>query len=442
LAFVFAGLAGPSIAVVEGATATPPADEAETPYASHETGAWPQFGCDPGSTFSTPGSLPAKLRVRWVYPKSPPCCRIASAIMKDNRVYVAAQAPSAHTHVVQYALDLDTGKEVWKAEQTDIGMAFGSYHTIVGDTLFLNDSGLLRYKRSSGTMINRTAHTWGIANFDPVANLLVTTCVHVNPDNGGIWIGGQAPGDYLPRWKALSESTNLDFHANDVMTCTIAQGAGKVFAAAQFQGSSKRGNGDALYALQQSNGAISWKLPGDWSGASWDGRHLYAAHNLDKRSTQFSCLNPSDGSAVWSVVLRGSIHHSPALGRGVCVVLGDGGALVAFATEGEKAGKVLWQGRITPPFKSWPNHQEAPPRPSMLAIACGAGANGVLVATNGRSVSCLDLGTGKRLQELPWEREFGQARDPVIANGLLVVCGNGGLICYGEAPRKPARKAR
>jgi outer membrane protein assembly factor BamB len=442
-ALVLAGLAGAGLATLEGATAKPdkPAVEEppEPPYESHETGAWPQFGCDPGCTFSTPGSLPAKLAARWVFPMPSACCRISSAIMQDDRVYVAAQAPSAHTHIMQYALDRDSGKEVWKAEQNEIGMAFGSYQVIVGDLLFLNDSGLLRHDRKTGAIINRTAHTWGLANFDPAANLLVTCCVHVNPDNGGIWIGGQSPGDYLPKWKALNESTNLDFHADDLMTCSLAQGAGKVFAAAQFSGSSPRKQGDGLYALQQADGTVVWTLPGAWGSASFDGRYLYAAHNLGPAACQFCCLDPADGKTVWSVKLTDSIRHPPALSRGVCVAVSDNGALVALATEGAKAGKALWQGKIEPPFRNWSGGSEAPPRPAMLAIASGAGPHGVLVAASDKVILCLDLRTGKAVQELPWDAKFGQARDPVIANGWLVVSGNQGVICYGEAPEKPAK---
>jgi hypothetical protein len=71
-------------------------------------------------------------------------------------------------------------------------------------------------------------------------------------------------------------------------------------------------------------------------------------------------------------------------------------------------------------------------RRAVLAMAEGAGANGVAVIANGPTIVALDLKTGGGVWNCGWdEKTFGPANFPNIAGGCLIVCGKNGVICFG-----------
>jgi outer membrane protein assembly factor BamB len=436
----------------------------EPPYESHETGSWPQFGCDAGATCSTTGSLPAQLTMRWTYPLAAPATCFSGLAIQGDHVFVAGRSNAnnkGHLCSVVYALDLASGKEAWRWDfMPDI--ALGPMPTIVKDRVYLHDHGLGCCDLATGKEISAPYGGWGPINYDLQVDLLVSSSTYSFNTNGASTYVEGLSGDGGQKWKALANPSdpastdNLEMHAilndhNDNLS--LCQGGGLVFVTGAWTGPSPKKFPDGLYALRQADGTVAWTLPGDWGGVSFDGRHLYAAKRLSSdhavkgvaaEPATLLCLDPDDGKTVWSFKFPGHAHHPPAHGRGVCVVVTDTGALFALASDGPKTGKVLWGAEIDPPFRNWGGADMGlcPPRNSVLALALGYGKNGAVVATTARSIRFYDLKSGKLTGELPWDQRFGQPVNPVIANGWLVANGNQGVIGYGEPPKKPAKKAK
>jgi outer membrane protein assembly factor BamB len=459
-------------------------------FVPHETGAWPQFGCDPGGTFSTPGALAFPLKIRWTYPREDyPTTHWVAAVMQGGRVY----AQSHKWHVVNAGrpaltdcIDSATGKQIWrwKASYED---CYGNYPCIVRDRLFIGDMMACCQLQDGKELRGSCLWTWGHLNYDPEANLLVAANYEshlVQQADVSTNLYGCTPDGFV-KWKALHEAgVNAPGRAymNYMLVTSIPQGAGKVFVGAVFNGISAKTHKDGIWAISQSNGGEVWNLPGEWGGASFDGRHVYAMKNASKAAPASDghetykskdeetapvtptlyCLDPDDGKTVWSAVVGEPAYHPPAVARGVCVVITDSGSLLAFSTEGpkteppkaEKAGSApeskarpgyasaprvskaritpLWQGKAEPPFKGWAQRVRASQRWASLAIAAGAGPNGALVVTAYKdSVNCFDLKTGRLLQSLPWDKKGGPC-NPIIGNGLLVVTSDECVVCYAH----------
>jgi outer membrane protein assembly factor BamB len=436
----------------------------EPPYESHETGAWPQFGGDAGATCSTTGSLPAQLAMRWSFPLAAPATCFSGLALQGERVFVAGRSNKnggGHQCSVVYAIDLASGKEAWRWDfMPDI--ALGPMPAIVKDRLYIHDHCLGWCDPASGNQLGVIWGGWGPINYDPQADLLVSSSTAAFNTNGASTYVEGLSGDGGQKWKALvnasdpASTDNLEIHAllNDRNeNLALCQGGGMVFATGAWTGPSPKQFKDGLYALRQADGTVAWTIPGDWGGPSFDGRHLYAAKRtnpdqkvkgVDADPATLFCLDPADGKTVWSFKFPGHAHHPPAHGRGVCVVVTDAGALFALASEGPKLGKPLWAAEIDPPFRNWGGADMGlcPPRNSVLALALGYGKNGAVIATTTKTIRLYDLLRGKLIGELPWDQQYGQPVNPVVANGFLVAHGRQGVIAYGEPPKKPAKKAK
>jgi outer membrane protein assembly factor BamB len=259
-------------------------------------------------------------------------------------------------------------------------------------------------------------------------------------DNDGVGIYAfNLQGAY--KWTALKEDgarlqVGLPF-------CSICQGAGNVYAAVRFVGGT--GHSKGLFAVKQADGTDVWKLDGEWGGVSFDGRFVYS---VKKDDGKLYCLKPADGTTQWSTPVGGPAQLPPGQGRGMCVVITDVGAVAAFPTDGANAGKSLaWQSSTAKPFTKDAlvlsgvrmsgsaeviDETHHTYRRAILAIAEGAGTNGVAIIANGSAIQALDLKTGGGVWASGWdEKTLGPAGCPNIAGGCLIVSGKNGVICFG-----------
>ncbi len=419
------------VAAAETAKAEEPAFE------SRESGEWPQYGYDAGCRFATPGSLASVLKPKWVFKRAPPAARIASIIIHGDRVLVEctgdqngdAKIGDPANNPYLYGLDAATGAKAWEwSHKHDMGI--GCTLAVSGTKLFYNDDGFgwVDVEKGGGNDFGSSADSWGYINVDAKAGLVVksNTWRVDNPETSieGFGLDGSH------RWTALND--NGQKTQDRMAFASLCQGAGLVFVSVEWSGPSPKKHKQGLYALKQADGSEAWGVEGDWGGVSCDGNFVYCVLK-DAKGCKLCCLTPGDGKPQWSANVGQHVHHPPALGRGMCVLVTDGGTLLAVPSEGAKAGKALaWQGQTEPPLKG----DGVSVRNSVLAIAEGAGKNGVLVVANGKSVRCLDLKRGSPLGELPWDPALGAAENPAIADGCLVVNGSEGVMCYGPPPDK------
>jgi outer membrane protein assembly factor BamB len=429
-----------ALALASGAAAV----ETRLPaFAARETGAWPQYGCDAGCRFSTPGSLDFPLNVKWAFIKAQPVKSIASFVVQNDRVILACIGdhnrsdkngdPANNPYLL--ALDTDAGLKAWEWTPKH-NWALGCPLAIARSKVFCNDDGIGNVDWRTGipeANYKASEDSWGSLNVDADAGSIIKSCV-TKEDNAGTHIEALTM-DGKHRWTALVDDAEK---GKDEMTfCSIAQGAGKVFVSVAWKGPTAKKHKDGIYALSQKDGSLAWGSEGTWGGVSFDGRYAYAV-SFDagkKDAAKLQCLDPGDGTCIWSVNLAGEAHHPPAHGRGMCLVLTDAGALLAFPSEGARAGKALaWQVKMEPPF----TEVERGCRHAALAIAEGTGKDGAVVIANGKAVRCLDLKRGSLLADLPWDPRLGAARNPAIADGKLYVHGADGIACYATVA--PAKK--
>jgi hypothetical protein len=423
----------------------PPAAD-EPAFVAAETGSWPQYGCDAGCRFATTGSFALPLAMAWEYRKASPVANVASFVVTDDRVVLSCigdKNRGGHNggdanNPYLIGLDSMTGAKSWEWSHKH-DWALGCQLAICGDKVFFNDDGFngIEWKTGNigswkGGRVNKAneADSWGVTSVDEKAGVIVQSCT-MKVDNPGTLVQAWDL-DYHRTWKALhDDGKKLD----DRWTATaLSQGGGMVFAVIALSGSSPKKHVDGLYGLKQSDGAEVWSLPGKWGGVSFDGEHAFAVGMQGKDTgPKLYCLDPVDGKSAWSVAVGEPARHPPAHGRGTCIVITDRGSILAFPTRGAKAGKALaWRSGGSPV----PNDDPAVPV-AAIAIAEGAGKNGlVVIANGGNSIRFMDLKTGAAAGELPWDSKLGKPRNPAIANGRIYVNGSEGVACYATPEKK------
>jgi hypothetical protein len=437
-AFVFALL--PCQAASAADAPKPPEEPA---FEAKETGEWPQYGCDAGCRFATSGGLASPLRAKWVFKRQPPAARMWFTAAKGDRVLVEctgdqngdAKIGDPANNPYLFGIDFDTGAKAWAwSHKHDWGI--GCPIAIAGSVFYYNDDGFgsTDFERGGGNDMGGGADSWGYISVDARAGVVVKACEHkVDNDGSSIecWsIGGGR------KWQALHDDGQKAMHGGDGYAFhSICQGAGKVFAAVTMMGGSPKKTKNGLHALSQADGSEAWCVEGEWGGVSCDGDRVYGAQRdaRDPKAWKLCCLSAADGKTLWSANVGEPVHHPPAHGRGICVVITDSGALYAFPSVGDQAGKKLaWQGHADAPFPG----DNTCTRNSALAIAEGAGKNGALVVAAGKAIRLYDLKRGAPMGDLPWDSSLGPAMNPLIVNGNVIVNGGEGVVCFGPPPPK------
>jgi outer membrane protein assembly factor BamB len=418
------------------------AEPAAEAFPAVESGEWPQYGYDAGCTFSTQGTLAMPLAPKWTFKRAAPVVEIGYTAACNDKVYLSCVGDHNHSGANTPAnnnpyligLDLATGKQVWQWNGT-FDWCKGCPIAVTDKHLLVNDDGFNIVLFASGAKQKMTeADHWGQISMDKAANLVVYVST-LKVDNAGTFFGGRTVDDHALWYGLLDDGVRME----DKMTAAaIAQGNGKVFVTLALAGPSPKKHKDGLYALDQKTGIEQWHLEGLWGGISFDGTYVYSVGNLGGKDPKpkLYCLDPGKGEVVWSMNVGESVHHPPAHGRGVCVLVTDSGHLLAFPTTGDKAGKkLLWQGatealRVT----------DVALPPAVLAIAQAAGKNGVVVVANGKDVQMIDLQKGASVAKMGWDSSLGPAREPMIVNGQLIVHGANGVACFGANQKKKAAK--
>jgi hypothetical protein len=440
LPFAFTVLASPAASAADQKAEEPP-------FEAKETGEWPQYGCDAGCRFATTGGIASTLRAKWVFKRQLPAAKMWFTAAKGDRVLVEctgdqngdAKIGDPANNPYLFGIDFETGAKAWEwSHKHDWGI--GCPIAIAGSLFYYNDDGFgwIDFEKGGGTDMGQGADSWGYVSVDEKAGLVVKACDH-KVDNDGSSIEAYPLGQWR-KWQALRDDGVKAMHGGDGYAFhSLCQGAGKVFVAVSMMGGSPKKTKNGLHALSQADGSEAWCVEGEWGGVSFDGEHVYSSLRdaRDPKAWKLCCLNPADGKTAWSANVGEPVHHPPAHGRGICLVITDSGALYAFPSVGDQAGKKLaWQGHVDAPFAA----ANTVTRNSALAIAEGGGKNGVLVVAAGKGVHLFDLKRGAPMGDLPWDASLGSAMNPLIVNGNVIVNGGEGVVCYGPPAKKDKPK--
>jgi hypothetical protein len=410
-----------------------PAEPAVEPHA------WPQFGYDAGCTCATPGGLASPLVLRWQWLRKAPMAAVAHIAAREDRVVVEGLGDKNHDAKIgdpannPYLIGLDaaTGRPAWEWSHKH-DWAWGCPIALAGDRCWFNDDGFGSCTWHDGTAegLGGGADSWGYVNVDAQAGLVLRGCaLKVDNDGTGVFAHGLDGGQ---KWAALHEDGAR--MAVEMTTCAFAQGCGMAFVSAAWIRKPEGKHQDGLYGLNQADGSEAWFREGAWGGVSCDGTHAYATGG-EKGAAKLHCLDPATGKDAWSLACGEIASHPPALGRGVCVVVTDGGAIAGIATDGDKPGHALWQQATDAPFAA----DERGAKHAVVAIALGAGKNGAVAILTRRSVRILDLRHGTPIAELPLDPKLGKPRDPLIVDGCLIVAGAEGVLCFGGKEKPKAK---
>jgi eukaryotic-like serine/threonine-protein kinase len=329
--------------------------ERPTPtLAVHQEGTdWPQFGGGPAHLGRASGALADRLSLAWTFKTSGPVK--SSAAIVEGRVYVGSSDANV------YALDLETGKELWSARLGDAadapvcvqeGTVFAGCADGFLYALDAND-GSIRWKYQTGGQVaggpNWVKDPNGIGQLRIVVGSYDGSLHCVDAKTGSpVWTyktdnyvnGSPAVADGL----CLTGGCDARIHVVSAQdghgVTTIDTGSYIAASAAAWEGQVFVGNynGDFVRADPRTS-QIVWRcsLPDTAilsSPAIGEGVVFFGA-----RDQQVHCLRQKDGSPVWTFKALGQVDSSPVLCDGKVVVGSDDGRLYMIRA---KDGSLVW----------------------------------------------------------------------------------------------------
>ena len=314
-------------------------------------GDWPQFHCDQAQSGVVPGNLPEQLSLVWRFNAGDEIK--SSPAIVDGRVYVGA----LDGHV--YALDLQTGKQLWAIALDDMVEAPPA---LVEDTVYIGtlagtlyaldaESGATRWTFRTGSKLVGGANWYR----NPEGRLRILTGSHDSflycidaPSGQAVWT--YQSGNYINGSPAVA-TDYCAFGGCDaiihVLSLTDGAKVREIDTGAYVAGSSviREGHvyvanydGDLLKA-SLTTGEVAWRYSiGDAPFVSSPAVSEEVVV-IGGRDMRVHCIDNRTGEARWAYATLGEVDSSPAIAGDKVVVGSDDGRLYLLSLAD---GKLLW----------------------------------------------------------------------------------------------------
>ena len=333
---------------------------------------WPSFNCNGHNSGASLNGLDLPLEIKWEF--KPENYSI------DGQFTVADGKVFAGSYKTVYALDEETGEQIWEFESVHVNHTtpiVSNGKVIVGG----NIASVYALNMNTGEYI------WSFNSACAITSSLAV-------DNGKVFFG-----DGLNNFYALNENTGAQawlFVAGGAISSSPAAADGKVFFGS-FDGK--------LYALDQMTGSLAWSFTTGnsiaYSGPTVaNGKVFFGSYD-----NKVYALNENTGEKTWDFNAGAMVQNTPAVADGKVFVCA--GYSNCYALD-ENTGTELWAfhgGEYY--FKTSPIY-----------------AGGKLILSNrDGNVYFLDANTG----ELLWTYGAGkQINDSVsVANGVVFIGSSG-----------------
>jgi len=346
---------------------------------------WAHFRGNAELTGVSPSKLPDGLKLLWTY-EAGESIESSPAIVSGT-VYVGAQPGDL------VAVDLETGKERWKAHLSDEGIGESS-PAVQDSRVFIGD-------------LSGVVHALNAADGEKLWTFKTGSEIKASPVVLGerVLIGSYDQNLYC--LSARSGSLLWKFQANGPIHSTAAISKGRAFVAGCDEILRGIRIADGQEVLQVSSGAYTGASPALVGDLAYYGtfNNDVLAVDLASRKIIWSYQHPERQFPFYS---------SAAVAEGK-IVLGGRDKIVHCLDA--QSGKALWT------FATGARVESSP------AVAAGR----VYIGSNDGRFYVLELATGKKL----WEFNAGAplSSSPAISGGRVVIGSQDGrLYCFGAAP--------
>jgi len=293
--------------------------------ASMARGDWTQYrfdpahhGVNPNETILSPANV-GNLTVKWR--ASIGGGGLASPTTAGDKVYVVRNAANDPGGKL-YALDRDTGQELWNFPPDALTGDFSSTTPAVANGIVyfgVNRGGPVVYAVNAATGVRIWSHGGPIAQIIS-SPTVIDGRVYVAFTDGTIRALDAATGQII--W-----SVTQDQGANS----SPAVANGRLYIASHNRG---------LLALDAATGASLWlsHIPGpQWSSPAVDNGRVFVGSRDDHKVYAFDAVT---GQTLWTATTSDWVHSSPAVANGVVYIGNEAGDLHAFNAA---TGGLIWR---------------------------------------------------------------------------------------------------
>ena len=293
-------------------------------------GDWTQYrfdpanhGVNPNETTLSPANV-RTLRIKWRVNVGG--SGLASASVANGVVYVVRNA-SDDPGGKLYALDRNTGQELWSFPSTALTGDFSSTTPAVANGIVyfgvnLGGAGPVVYAVNAATGVKVWSHSGPIAQIISSPNV-IDGRVHVAFTDGTIRALDAATGAVI--WGII--------HPGGANSSPAIE-SGRLYISIHNQG---------LLALDANTGSELWlaPMPGpQWSSPAVENGRVFVGSRDDQKLYAFDAVT---GQTLWTATTSEWVHSSPAVANGLVYVGNEAGDLYAFDAAN---GSLIWQTTI------------------------------------------------------------------------------------------------